>query len=170
MYPEMGSSGFPTYFITMGVSACAGIALAVLLATRSGLSGSRALGASGVLGLLVIVGSMMQFQVEKYFALLEVPFLLEFDSSGAYAKLGLRLPGGILLASVVAPLICRASNLPTIKFMDSVFPALIGSVSFMRVGCFLHGCCFGRVSEHALSIAFPRGAFVSFMIGKWHPD
>jgi phosphatidylglycerol:prolipoprotein diacylglycerol transferase len=45
-----------------------------------------------------------------------------------------------------------------------VLPALGIAIVFIRLGCFLTGCCFGKVSGTPWAISFPAGAIVY----DWH--
>ncbi len=49
-------------------------------------------------------------------------------------------------------------KLPVLKYLD-VVPVPLGiGLFFGRIGCFLSGCCFGRISDLPWAISFPRGS------------
>lgn len=73
---------------------------------------------------------------------------------------GFRIPGGILLATLALPLVCRWLSLPLLRFSDAIVPSLGLAIAAIRTGCLLNGCCFGRVTGSPLAIVFPPGAQV----------
>jgi phosphatidylglycerol:prolipoprotein diacylglycerol transferase len=50
---------------------------------------------------------------------------------------------------------CRRHKLPGIPFVDIVAPGLIMGQAFGRIGCFLTGCCYGRVCQLPWAVTFP---------------
>ena len=41
---------------------------------------------------------------------------------------------------------------------DALAPSLVMGQIFGRLGCFMNGCCFGGVCEHAWAVSFPFGS------------
>jgi phosphatidylglycerol:prolipoprotein diacylglycerol transferase len=71
---------------------------------------------------------------------------------------GLMFYGGLILAIGVFLLWCRLKKeriLPLADMMTTVIP--LGH-AFGRIGCFFYGCCYGRVSQAACAVSFPRGS------------
>ncbi len=60
---------------------------------------------------------------------------------------GWAVDGFLVTAPVVAVAILLALNLPVGAFLDAVTPGLFVAVAIGRVGCFLAGCCAGRVTN-----------------------
>ena len=50
----------------------------------------------------------------------------------------------------------RWKRQPILTVIDAVSPATIIGLAFGRVGCFLNGCCFGRVTDLRWAVCFPR--------------
>jgi phosphatidylglycerol:prolipoprotein diacylglycerol transferase len=73
---------------------------------------------------------------------------------------GFRIPGGILLLAAALPAVCARLRLPTLRFADTVMPAAAVALVCIRIGCFLNGCCFGKVTDFPLAITFPPDARV----------
>lgn len=49
-------------------------------------------------------------------------------------------------------------NLSVLKYLD-VIPVPLGiGLFFGRIGCFLAGCCYGKISDLPWAISFPRGS------------
>lgn len=79
------------------------------------------------------------------------PFLemLRFD------KGGLMFYGGLIGAIVVTGIMMRIGRMPVMQSIDACATVLPLGHAFGRVGCFLNGCCFGRVCESPISVTFP---------------
>ncbi len=70
---------------------------------------------------------------------------------------GLTWYGG-LIGGVVAAILCvRAARLPWFSVFNAAAPTLAIGQALGRVGCFLVGDDYGRVSDVPWAIAFPRG-------------
>ena len=90
-----------------------------------------------------------------------------FDTSRAdwsfwnYFKIwqgGLVFYGGFIGAMVVTLLLLRAKKLKMLPVLDVLAPSLALGQAFGRIGCYLHGCCYG-VPVHAgawYGCVFPR--------------
>ena len=72
-----------------------------------------------------------------------------------FDKGGLMFYGGLFGAIVVIALFSRAKKVSLIRVLDLCAAVLPLGHAFGRVGCFLNGCCFGRVCESALSVTYP---------------
>jgi phosphatidylglycerol:prolipoprotein diacylglycerol transferase len=68
-------------------------------------------------------------------------------SFGAYS-------GGAVAALIAA----RRKNLSTMKFLDWCAPALALGIFLGRVGCFLNGCCYGKIASLPWAMRFPEGS------------
>lgn len=63
---------------------------------------------------------------------------------------------GAFLGGVLAVLLwCRWRKINFFKFTDLAAPYFILSYAFGRIGCFLNGCCYGRVSTVPWAVAIP---------------
>lgn len=45
-----------------------------------------------------------------------------------------------------------------LDILDNLIPGVAIAHAFGRVGCFLGGCCFGRLTDSALGVSFPAGS------------
>jgi phosphatidylglycerol:prolipoprotein diacylglycerol transferase len=68
---------------------------------------------------------------------------------------GLSLYGGIIFAALTGFLISRLRKIPLMKFADTITPFIGVGIALMRVGCFLNGCCFGKVTDLPWGVKFP---------------
>lgn len=83
----------------------------------------------------------------------------------AFQEGGLHFFGGLLLAVGASVLYCRKHRLPFFKVADIFAPTIALGLSLTKIGCFMAGCCFGKVCDlpwgvsftHPETLAYPRG-------------
>ena len=71
---------------------------------------------------------------------------------------GLVFYGGLILAIVVFFVWCRVRRERMAQVADLFVTVIPLAHAFGRVGCFFYGCCYGRVSQAACAVRFPRGS------------
>ena len=70
---------------------------------------------------------------------------------------GLVYYGGLFAAIVTLFVFARKHHLSFFNILDIVTPSTILGLGFGRIGCFLNGCCFGKVAPHlSWAVQFPR--------------
>ncbi len=72
---------------------------------------------------------------------------------------GLELLGGILSAIAVIGFYCRYHKLPVRRYLDILAIGLMLALVFGRIGCFLNGCCFGKLTNLPWAVRFPYGSY-----------
>jgi phosphatidylglycerol:prolipoprotein diacylglycerol transferase len=73
---------------------------------------------------------------------------------------GLAYYGGFIFASVYGLLYARKHRLGRWRVADLAAPWIAFGLALTRVGCFLNGCCYGKVSHLPWAVHFPRGSSV----------
>jgi phosphatidylglycerol:prolipoprotein diacylglycerol transferase len=71
---------------------------------------------------------------------------------------GMTWYGGLIMAVIVGGIGCRFHRIPVKIFADCAAVAVAIGQAFGRVGCFLVGDDYGRVTDVPWAIAFPQGA------------
>ncbi len=72
---------------------------------------------------------------------------------------GLVIYGGVVGGLLAGAIYCRLQRLPITATADLVAPGFLIGLSLGRIGCLLHGCCFGGVCTANLpAIHFPAGS------------
>jgi phosphatidylglycerol:prolipoprotein diacylglycerol transferase len=98
----------------------------------------------------------------------------------ALTATGLSLYGGVVFGALAGAGIARARRIPLLKFADTVAPFVGIGIALMRVGCFLNGCCFGKVTDLPWGVKFPpyslahmhqisENPFTAFSVQPVHP-
>jgi phosphatidylglycerol---prolipoprotein diacylglyceryl transferase len=54
-------------------------------------------------------------------------------------------------------------RLPVGRFVDGFAPAVGLGIAIARLGCFLHGCCFGRLCPYPWGVSLPADSYVFAM-------
>lgn len=71
---------------------------------------------------------------------------------------GLMFYGG-LIAALIPILVCTVGkHIPFFAVGDLIAFAMPLGHAFGRIGCFMHGCCYGRESTAWCAVAFPKGS------------
>lgn len=71
---------------------------------------------------------------------------------------GLVLYGGLILAPIAFYLFCRRRGISALAFGDIAVSSVFVGLLFGRLGCFLHGCCYGDLCELPWGVTFPAGS------------
>jgi len=66
--------------------------------------------------------------------------------------------GTLVLAMVTGLLAARWLSLDVVRLADALSPGLGLGIAIARVGCFLAGCCFGRITSVPWAVTFPLGS------------
>jgi len=73
---------------------------------------------------------------------------------------GLVFYGGMILAVITAVVFLKLNKLKIFKYLDILAPSLAIGHAFGRIGCFLNGCCYGKIVWNEklsfLGIRFPK--------------
>lgn len=120
-------------------------------ARREGLPPARVRASLLILALIVLAGGRLHFAANHP----------EFYVDGWARALtptggGFHIGGGILALALAAPFVTRWFALPLPRFADALVFPLGVAIVISRLGCFLHGCCFGDVCELPWCLSFPN--------------
>ena len=153
MLPEMKLFGcaVQSYYLFAALAGSAGIVLAALALRREGLSVWRYL-LPVLIALMALIGARL------------FNYLLDPKAYGedfpvwtlSYRKLSLM--GGLIAGVLTVFAFCAAARKNPFRLLDAfVLPAGSG-VILLKLGCFLNGCCCGKLTDGALGMVFPANA------------
>ena len=78
--------------------------------------------------------------------------------SGQWGHINIRdgfvVYGGIIGGIISVLIYCRIKKLHFLTYMDLVIPAVALAQGFGRIGCFLAGCCYGKVCDTIFSVYY----------------
>jgi len=146
----------PLYFVMWGLAAVTCIGGGSALAARTGFPRGRSALALTLLAVSILAGSKLLYLLEASW----FPFddYVPWEMRGTLH--GFRIPGGILVLAVATPLVCGGLGIEWRRFGDAFSPLAALALVFIRLGCFLNGCCFGKVSSVPWAVSFPPGTAV----------
>lgn len=156
----------PNYFVMVGLSGFIGAAISLKLARRDRAdvtAEGRALMAGYV---AAIVGGYL------FEGLRAVPHAIAQGSVQPFFHVGRAAYGGLMGGLIGAVLVLRHYRAPVRPFWDRLVPLLGIVYAFVRTGCFLAGCDYGRVTAGPLGVRFPGGspASMDHAAAGWIPD
>ena len=79
-----------------------------------------------------------------------------------FARAGITWYGGLMGGALAGVLGCRFHKVPTFSFANAVAPALAAGQALGRIGCFLVGDDYGKVTDVPWAMSFPQGAPPTF--------
>jgi phosphatidylglycerol:prolipoprotein diacylglycerol transferase len=146
--------GFTSYFLCWAIGAVVGISTSTVCGRRAGYAAWKAAVGATVFAAAIVLGSKLLFLAEHATLPADAPLSWRGADFEAVARNGFRIPGGILLISIVLPLVARLLRAEPLRFIDAVAPGAAIATVFSRFGCFLNGCCFGRITYSFLGVSF----------------
>ncbi|MCU0611271.1 MAG: prolipoprotein diacylglyceryl transferase [Candidatus Eisenbacteria bacterium] len=168
MHPEIlriGPTPVYSYGLMLVISFALGILLASKRARERGLPAEAILDVATVILISAIVGSRLLyivFHVSEF----EGRWL---DTINIFKGLtGLSMFGGIAMAIAASLVYMKAKRLPLWPMADALAPSYALGVGLTRIGCWLNGCCFGRLTDLPWAITFPQGCAASSVVGDAH--
>jgi len=69
---------------------------------------------------------------------------------------GLMFYGGLIAAALVLFLYARVCRQHLFTITDLVLAVVPLGHAFGRFGCFMHGCCYGKITRSCIGVAFPK--------------
>jgi phosphatidylglycerol:prolipoprotein diacylglycerol transferase len=72
---------------------------------------------------------------------------------------GLVFYGGFIGALIATIIYLRWENMPFSRISDVLAPGLALSISIGRIGCFLNGCCYGKVTSTWIGVRYPSTGY-----------
>lgn len=131
------------------------------VAALEGLDPGRVFRAMLLLGLAAFAGARLHFVLNQWADFADTPLAALRVWSG-----GLHAGGGIALLALAVPCVLRWLGLPVGRFADGFVPTVGIGIAIARLGCFLHGCCFGTFCSLPWGVTFPANTYIY----QYHAD
>lgn len=145
------------YGVMIAVAFLIGLWTAARRAPRAGIPGEKIYD----LGLWLIVGGIVGARLFYVVSYPEQVFERPLFPNAPWTEVfmvqrgGLVFYGGLIGASVAGVLFAWARKLPLWKLADVLAPSIALGYVPGRIGCFLNGCCFGRVCDWPWAVRYP---------------
>lgn len=156
MHPIFFSIG-PLTIRWYGVMAAIGFLLAALFLNlnrkRAGMNENQASALLFIAIISGVAGSRIFYVIQNW-----AQFRGDFWEIFRIDHGGLVFYGGFFLAICALAIYCRNTKLDIIRVLDVFSPALAIGHAMGRIGCFLNGCCYGKVTYSWIGIHYPEGS------------
>lgn len=150
---QWGSCRVTSFFVMTIVAFCAAAFLAARRARQAGLR-PRQIGVLGAVTLFsMVVGSRL-----GYMAVYAGYYREHLSSIWKINSDGLSLAGGFLAVCLTVPFLLRRYQKPVWATIDRMILPLVLGQMIIRVGCFLQGCCYGRLTRLPWGVQYPLEA------------
>ena len=152
MFPiliRLGPVTIHTYGFMMALGVASGLLFLYLQSKRQGLDAVKLVDAGFYTILVSLVGAKLILFVGNVSYYLEYPAeLLSLARSGGVFQ------GGLVFGVIFAVWYFRRRQIRFWKAADIIGPALALGHGFGRIGCFMAGCCYGRVCDSPWGVYF----------------
>lgn len=163
MHPELFRIGplvINSYGLMLALAFIIGMFIAGKLAEKKGLDKDEIINLSFIIMVSAIFGARVLYvltHLEEFSGRWTKTFWPVQDD-GSVGINGLILLGGVIGAVIAASIYASRKKMPYWKTADSIAPALAFGLVLGRIGCFLNGCCFGKVCDLPWGVRFPDGS------------
>lgn len=144
-----------SYSFILILSFVCSVGLALYLARRRGPTNSDYVQELAMWGIIWgLIGSRMGWVLQHPETYLPNPMSIFNLREG-----GMTILGGIIVPSLALVVTCLRRGVEPRNVLDTFAPPLLLGMAIGRVGCVLHGCCFGDAcpADFPLGITFPAG-------------
>ncbi|MDA3927082.1 MAG: prolipoprotein diacylglyceryl transferase [Kiritimatiellae bacterium] len=149
---QIGPIKIFSYGLCMALGFLCSWQVAVWLCKRSGKNADQLTSMLTGLMLSAIVGARLAYVIEHWHA--------EFAASPAsilrFDQGGLMFYGGFILASIFTLIYIKIKKINLFELSDVILTVLPLGHAFGRIGCFMHGCCYGKITQSKTGVCFPK--------------
>jgi phosphatidylglycerol---prolipoprotein diacylglyceryl transferase len=148
---RIGGITLHSYGLCMALGFLFAWQVAVWLCKRSGRNADQL--TSLITGMMIasIGGARVAYVIEHW----QVEFA---DNPSAILRIdqgGLMFYGGFIAAALFVLIFIKLKKIKFFEVSDILLSVLPLGHAFGRIGCFMHGCCYGRITSEALGVHFP---------------
>jgi prolipoprotein diacylglyceryltransferase len=150
--PDAASTLAPTWFMCVGIAGLVSLCVMLVLARRRGIESST------------VASVMLWGYIAAVTAGIVVPMTIEaIEHLFATGHLQFRWAGmtsfwGYLAGAAAVAAVCKAEGVPVARKADLAAIPIGIALVFARLGCFMAGCDYGKVSSLPWAVRFPAGS------------
>jgi phosphatidylglycerol:prolipoprotein diacylglycerol transferase len=141
-----------SYGVMLGISMVAGWFLTMRLAKEDGIPVEAAGQIFMWAAVYSIVGARLLYCLVQYNEMSSPLDIFKIWQGGMVAY------GGMIGGFLASWYNCRKNRIPLLRWADVSAPCVVLGTAITRVGCLLHGCDYGRRTDLAWAIHFPKGS------------
>jgi phosphatidylglycerol:prolipoprotein diacylglycerol transferase len=147
---EIGPIVIGSYAIMLTLAFLIGTIVAARRAKKCGILPHEIVTLVVIIIIASIIGSRALFILEHFHVFLKDPISIFYVWEG-----GLSYYGGLLLAIIAFTWWLKSKNISALRMLDIFSPSVTLGFFFVRIGCFLNGCCFGKPTDVPWGVVFP---------------
>lgn len=155
---HVGDHEVGAYTAALTLAFALGIAVAHRRAARQGLDPHVVVDVSMLIIVAALVGSRLAWVAMRPDDVGWLAALHPFAGQAERGYVGLTVTGGLPAATIAALAFFAWRRLPVLAYADLLAPSVMLGAAVTRIGCFLNGCCHGRVCDLPWAVAFPAGS------------
>jgi len=166
MYPILFKTGLliiPSYSFMLSLSFIVGSLLFVYLGRKQMISTDKLIGLVILVQLSTLLGARLLFVINN-----STQFESDFLQIFSLRLGGFSYNGGLLLGILVGLLYIKITDLSFWNLSDLASPSIAIGIILMKIGCFLGGCCYGKVTSLMIGVQFPEGSLAAQHYGLPH--
>lgn len=155
MLPYLNLFGLkiPSYGLMMALAFIAAIVLCYYRAKKAGLDVDKILNLAIIAIITGMVGAYLLYIFVTY-SFSEIIGSIKDGSFYVFKSGGLVFYGGFILAAVCCIGYVLVKKLSLAEYATAIIPSIPLAHAIGRVGCFMAGCCYGRVCDTVVSVIY----------------
>jgi len=157
MHPELfhiGSFPIGWYGVLMALAFVAGLVNWTILGRREGRSYTDAADMLFWVMVAGIVGARVAYIFKEWDSFSSAPLTMIRIDKG-----GLAFYGGFIGGTLALAVFARVRGQKVLSLYDFAVTSLPLGHALGRIGCFMNGCCFGKLSDGALCVTYPMHSY-----------
>ncbi len=108
------------------------------------------------LGVYILIAAIVGARL--FYIISNLDWYIKHPIEIVFSRTGFVFYGGFIFAVLTGIWFLRRHNLPVLKIADIFSPAVAIGEAIGRIGCFLHGCCYGKPTSLPWHVHFPEGS------------
>jgi len=141
-----------------GYGVCIAVGLLLALFTSSAKAKKKGLNDDIIYG-IVLLATVFGFVAAKIlFCIVEWKSFIA-DPMYALSSSGFVVYGGITGGILTVLVYTKIKKVDFLEYLEICVPSVAIAQGFGRIGCFMAGCCYGRVTDSAIGIAFKNSLY-----------
>jgi phosphatidylglycerol---prolipoprotein diacylglyceryl transferase len=146
---KLGGLNVYSYGAMLALAFICGTLLAAIRGHKQGIDKNKIMDLSFYIAISSILGARIMFVALNWGYYFSNPLEMVKLWEG-----GLVFYGGLISAFIVAVFFLIKNKLPILKVLDIFAAPLALGIAIGRIGCFLNGCCYGKISQR-FGISYP---------------
>ncbi|MFH1898048.1 MAG: prolipoprotein diacylglyceryl transferase [Candidatus Desantisbacteria bacterium] len=163
MHPILFSIGHITIY-SYGIMFAAAFATGIYLAQKKAVCLGIESKVIMDIGVYMLISSLVGARL--FYVLTNLEWYIRHPVEIVFSRTGFVFYGGFIFAVITVVCYLRRYKLPMLRIADIFCPSVAIGEAIGRVGCFLHGCCYGHPTNLPFGVYFPEAAPATQFFGN----